>query len=79
MVSDFPSNIFRFVPNDLVLNHTNAQSHLIDVMGLHTAKGDIIEFSRNGKKSIYFVIELDDMEFVFTFFITFPMSFSEYV
>ncbi|RYR48299.1 hypothetical protein Ahy_A07g034311 [Arachis hypogaea] len=66
MVSDvnFPSNVFRFVPNDLILNHTNAQSHLIDVMGLFIAKGDIIEFYKNGNKSIYIVIELDDMEII---------------
>ncbi|KAL4315306.1 hypothetical protein AHAS_Ahas15G0171900 [Arachis hypogaea] len=40
MVSDvnFPSNVFCFTPNDLILNHTNAQSSLIDVMGLLTAK-----------------------------------------
>ncbi|XP_025678384.1 replication protein A 70 kDa DNA-binding subunit D-like [Arachis hypogaea] len=31
-------------------------------MGLLTAKGDINDFSRNGKKSIYIVVELDDME-----------------
>ncbi|QHO50679.1 Replication protein A 70 kDa DNA-binding subunit B [Arachis hypogaea] len=57
----FPTHIFRFVPNEVILNHTNAQSHLIDVIGLLPAKGDIIEFTKNGKKSIYIVIELDDL------------------
>nr|XP_025614469.1 uncharacterized protein LOC112707100 isoform X6 [Arachis hypogaea] len=64
MVHDpsFPENVFRFVPNDLILNHTNAQSHLIDVIGLLTGKGDIIEFTKNGKKCSYTVLELDDMQ-----------------
>ncbi|XP_052107745.1 replication factor A protein 1-like [Arachis duranensis] len=64
MVQDptFPQHVFRFMPNELILNHTNAQSHLIDVIGLLTAKGDIIEFTKNGKKCIYIVIELDDMQ-----------------
>ncbi|KAL4277214.1 Replication protein A 70 kDa DNA-binding subunit B [Arachis hypogaea] len=57
----FSENVFRFVPNEVILNHTNAQSHLIDVIGLLTAKGDIIEFTKNGKKSNYIVLELDDM------------------
>ncbi|QHO12479.1 Replication factor-A carboxy-terminal domain protein [Arachis hypogaea] len=58
----FPGNVFRFVPNDLILNHTNAQSHLIDVIGLFTGKGDIIQFTKNGKKCNYIVLELDDMK-----------------
>ncbi|XLR15853.1 hypothetical protein HN51_036834 [Arachis hypogaea] len=58
----FPENVFRFVPNEVILNHTNTQSHLIDVIGLLTAKGDIIEFTKNGKKSNYIVLELDDMQ-----------------
>ncbi|QHO30885.1 uncharacterized protein [Arachis hypogaea] len=64
MVHDpsFSENVFRFVPNDLILNHTNAQSHLIDVIGLLTGKGDIIEFTKNGKKCSYIVLELDDMQ-----------------
>ncbi|RYQ85242.1 hypothetical protein Ahy_B10g104745 [Arachis hypogaea] len=33
-----------------------------NVIGLLTAKGDIIEFTKNGKKSIYIVIELDDKQ-----------------
>ncbi|XP_025680299.1 uncharacterized protein [Arachis hypogaea] len=57
----FLTHIFCFVPNEVILNHTNAQSHLIDLIGLLTAKGDIIEFTKNGKKSIYIVIELDDL------------------
>ncbi|RYR49387.1 hypothetical protein Ahy_A07g035871 [Arachis hypogaea] len=59
---NFPNNIFHFVPNEMILNHDNPQSHLIDVIGLLTGKGDIIEFCKNGKKSIYMVIELDDMQ-----------------
>ncbi|RYR49834.1 hypothetical protein Ahy_A07g036345 [Arachis hypogaea] len=59
---NFPNNIFHFVPNEMILNHDNPQSHLIDVIGLLTGKGDIIKFSKNGKKSIYMVIELDDMQ-----------------
>ncbi|RYR04535.1 hypothetical protein Ahy_B06g084292 [Arachis hypogaea] len=43
MVDDFnfPSNAFHFVPNELILTH---------VVGLLTAKKDIIEFTKNGKK-----------------------------
>ncbi|KAL4338396.1 hypothetical protein AHAS_Ahas12G0206000 [Arachis hypogaea] len=59
---NFPTNMFHFVPNELILSQQNPQSHLIDVMGLITAKGDIVEFSKNGKKSIYIVVELDDMQ-----------------
>ncbi|XLU79105.1 hypothetical protein S245_002526 [Arachis hypogaea] len=66
----FPTHIFRFVPNEVILNHTNAQSHLIDVIGLLTAKGDIIEFTKNGKKSIYIVIELDDLRLVERFYLS---------
>ncbi|RYQ89138.1 hypothetical protein Ahy_B09g095945 isoform C [Arachis hypogaea] len=64
MVQDltFSEHVFPFVPNELILNHTNAQSHLIDIIGLLTAKGDIIEFTKNGKKCSYIVIELDDMQ-----------------
>ncbi|XP_057724031.1 uncharacterized protein LOC130939989 [Arachis stenosperma] len=59
---NFPNNVFHFVPNEMILNHDNHHSHLIDVIGLLTGKGDIIEFTKNGKKSIYMVIELDDMK-----------------
>ncbi|XLU49282.1 hypothetical protein S245_044096 [Arachis hypogaea] len=64
MVHDpsFPENVFRFILNDLILNHTNAQSHLIDIIGLLTAKGDIIEFTKNGKKCNYIVLKLDEMQ-----------------
>ncbi|RYQ83613.1 hypothetical protein Ahy_B10g102367 [Arachis hypogaea] len=33
-----------------------------NVIGLLTAKGDIIEFTKNGKKSNYIVLELDDIQ-----------------
>ncbi|XLR08695.1 hypothetical protein S83_036633 [Arachis hypogaea] len=59
--NSFPINMFQFVPNELILNHTNAQSHFIDVIGLITAKSDIIKFRRNEKTCIYIVIELQDM------------------
>ncbi|QHO07508.1 replication protein A 70 kDa DNA-binding subunit E-like [Arachis hypogaea] len=59
---NFPNNIFHFVPNEMILSHDNHHSHLIDVIGLLTGKSDIIEFTKNGKKSIYMVIELDDMK-----------------
>ncbi|KAL4300527.1 hypothetical protein AHAS_Ahas17G0209800 [Arachis hypogaea] len=59
---NFSNNIFHFVPNEMILNHDNPQSHLIDVIGLLTGKGDIIEFIKNGKKSIYMIIEFDDMQ-----------------
>ncbi|MED6221056.1 hypothetical protein PIB30_050789 [Stylosanthes scabra] len=58
----FPENIFHFVPNEVILSHGNAQSHLIDVIGLLTGKGDTVEFTRNGKACIYIVLDLDDMK-----------------
>ncbi|MED6147159.1 hypothetical protein PIB30_041488 [Stylosanthes scabra] len=59
---NFPKTIFNFVPNEAILSHGNAQSHLIDVMGLLTGKGNTIEFMRNRKTCIYVVLELDDMK-----------------
>ncbi|XLR23737.1 hypothetical protein S83_051637, partial [Arachis hypogaea] len=32
------------------------------VIGLFTGKGDIIQFTKNGKKCNYIVLELDDMK-----------------
>ncbi|XP_016178552.1 uncharacterized protein LOC107621006 [Arachis ipaensis] len=60
--SKFPDNVFHFVPNEIILGHDNPQSHLIDVIGLLTGKGDTIEFTKNGKKSIYIILELDDIQ-----------------
>ena len=34
----------------------------VDVIGLLTGKGDIIQFSQNGEPSNYIVIEVDDLE-----------------
>ncbi|MED6222716.1 hypothetical protein PIB30_067069 [Stylosanthes scabra] len=59
---NFLETIFNFVPNEAILCHGNAQSHLIDVMGLLTGKGNTIEFMRNGKTCIYVILELDDMK-----------------
>ncbi|MED6107019.1 hypothetical protein PIB30_010159 [Stylosanthes scabra] len=58
----FPENIFLFVPNEVTLSHGNAQSHLLDVIGLLIGKGDTVEFTRNGKACIYIVLDLDDMK-----------------
>ncbi|XP_057723376.1 uncharacterized protein LOC130939273 [Arachis stenosperma] len=58
----FIDHSFHFVSNELILKHSNPQSHLIDVIGLITGKGDTIEFTRNGKSCVYIVVELDDMK-----------------
>ncbi|XP_072058245.1 uncharacterized protein [Arachis hypogaea] len=50
---------FSLAANDEKYKPTFRALH---VMGLLTAKGDIVEFSKNGKKSIYIVVELDDMQ-----------------
>ncbi|KAL4299150.1 hypothetical protein AHAS_Ahas17G0072100 [Arachis hypogaea] len=58
----FIDHSFHFVSNELILKHSNPQSHLIDVIGLITGNGDTIEFTRNGKSCVYIVVELDDMK-----------------
>ncbi|KAL4328648.1 hypothetical protein AHAS_Ahas13G0221100 [Arachis hypogaea] len=60
----FIDHSFHFVFNELILKHSNPQSHLIDVIGLITGKGDTIEFIRKGKSCVYIVVELDDMNVI---------------
>ncbi|KAJ1398112.1 hypothetical protein SESBI_31349 [Sesbania bispinosa] len=60
--STIPVNAFCFVPYNDILNESNEERHLVDVVGLLSAKGDLIEFKRNGKVCNYLVIELDNLE-----------------
>ncbi|RYR31015.1 hypothetical protein Ahy_B01g055803 isoform L [Arachis hypogaea] len=56
--NSFPINMFQFVPNELILNHTNAQSHFIDnpsnltgTMGIsNTNYNSILHINANRKE-----------------------------
>ncbi|RYR31014.1 hypothetical protein Ahy_B01g055803 isoform J [Arachis hypogaea] len=49
--NSFPINMFQFVPNELILNHTNAQSHFIGTMGIsNTNYNSILHINANRKE-----------------------------
>ncbi|KAJ1411964.1 Nucleic acid-binding, OB-fold, partial [Sesbania bispinosa] len=60
--STIPNNVFSFFPFKDILNEELEDRHLVDVIGLLSDKGDLIEFKRNGKICNYVVLELDDLE-----------------
>ncbi|KAJ1381999.1 Nucleic acid-binding, OB-fold, partial [Sesbania bispinosa] len=60
--SSIPINGFSFVDFSEILNEKNKESHLVDVIGVLTGKGELIEYKRDGKACNYIVIELENLE-----------------
>ncbi|XLS96741.1 hypothetical protein HN51_039476 [Arachis hypogaea] len=60
--SSVPLNGFNFIP--FKKNHTESKEdgYLVDVIGQLASKGNLVEFTRDGKPSSYITIELDDLE-----------------
>ncbi|KAJ1379893.1 hypothetical protein SESBI_46499 [Sesbania bispinosa] len=53
---------FSFVPFVETLNETKDDRRLVDVLGVVTGKGNLIEFKKEGKPCNYVVIELENIE-----------------
>ncbi|KAJ1418433.1 hypothetical protein SESBI_15937 [Sesbania bispinosa] len=60
--SSIPLYGFSFVPFVEILNETKDDRRLVDVLGVVTGKGNLIEFKKEGKPCNYVVIELENIE-----------------
>ncbi|KAJ1378505.1 Nucleic acid-binding, OB-fold [Sesbania bispinosa] len=60
--SSIPLYGFSFVPFVEILNETKDDGRLVDVLGVVTGKGNLIEFKKEGKPCNYVVIELENIE-----------------
>ncbi|XP_020972974.1 replication protein A 70 kDa DNA-binding subunit C-like [Arachis ipaensis] len=60
--SSFPLNGFNFVPFKTIQSESREDGYLVDVIGQLASKGNLVEFTRDGKPSSYITIELDDLE-----------------
>ncbi|XLT56841.1 hypothetical protein HN873_049445 [Arachis hypogaea] len=60
--SSFPLNRFNFVPFKTIQSESKEDGYLVDVIGQLASKGNLVEFTRDGKPSSYITIELDDLE-----------------
>ncbi|MED6115978.1 hypothetical protein PIB30_095844 [Stylosanthes scabra] len=60
--SSIPLNGFDFVPFTKIQGESREDGYLVDVIGQFASKGDIVEFTTDGKPSNYINIELDDLE-----------------
>ncbi|KAJ1378390.1 hypothetical protein SESBI_47922 [Sesbania bispinosa] len=60
--SSIPLYDFSFVPFVEILNETKDDRRLVDVLGVVTGKGNLIEFKKEGKPCNYVVIELENIE-----------------
>ncbi|KAJ1398436.1 Nucleic acid-binding, OB-fold [Sesbania bispinosa] len=61
--SSIPLYGFSFVPFVEILNETKDDRRLVDVLGVVTGKGNLIEFKKEGKSCNYVVIELENIEY----------------
>ncbi|KAJ1412910.1 Nucleic acid-binding, OB-fold [Sesbania bispinosa] len=57
-----PSMVFHLSPFVEILNETKDDRRLVDVLGVVTGKGNLIEFKKEGKPCNYVVIELENIE-----------------
>ncbi|RYR18432.1 hypothetical protein Ahy_B03g063058 [Arachis hypogaea] len=55
-------NGFNFVPFKKIHAESKEDGYLVDVIGQLASKGNLVEFTRDGKPSSYITIELDDLE-----------------
>ncbi|KAJ1402561.1 Nucleic acid-binding, OB-fold [Sesbania bispinosa] len=60
--SSIPLYGFSFVPFVEILNETKDDRRLVDVLGVVTGKGNLVEFKKEGKPCNYVVIELENIE-----------------
>ncbi|XLT34872.1 hypothetical protein HN873_066164 [Arachis hypogaea] len=60
--SSVPLNGFNFVPFKTIQSESKEDGYLVDVIGQLASKGNLVEFTRDGKPSSYITIELDDLE-----------------
>ncbi|XLT03043.1 hypothetical protein HN51_052394 [Arachis hypogaea] len=60
--SSVPLNEFNFVPFKKIHAESREDGYLVDVIGQLASKGNLVEFTQDGKPSSYITIELDDLE-----------------
>ncbi|XLR30445.1 hypothetical protein S83_058345 [Arachis hypogaea] len=60
--SSVPLNGFNFVLFKTIQSESKEDGYLVDVIGQLASKGNLVEFTRDGKPSSYITIELDDLE-----------------
>ncbi|XP_016173422.1 uncharacterized protein LOC107615923 [Arachis ipaensis] len=60
--SSVPLNGFNFILFKKIHAEYKKDGYLVDVIGQLASKGNLVEFTRDGKPSSYITIELDDLE-----------------
>ncbi|QHO19815.1 Replication factor A protein [Arachis hypogaea] len=61
--SSVPLNGFNFVPLKKIHAESKEDGYLVDMISQLASKGNLVEFTQDGKPSSYITIELDDLEY----------------